>query len=493
MASHLSTIYRPDFGMLTDLYQLTMAYGYYRQGLHQRKSIFHLFYRKPPFGGQFAVAAGLPLAIDLIKGLRFSADDVQYLGRQKGADGKALFNEQFLNYLQRLKFSGDVWAIPEGEAVFPHEPLLRIEANLVEAQLLETALLTVMNFSTLIATKAARIRAAAAPEDTVLEFGLRRAQGIDGGLTASRAAYLGGCDASSNVWAGRYYNIPIKGTHAHSWVMIFPDELTAFEAYAESLPNNAILLVDTYDTLEGVRRALKVAGDLTKRGHKLLGIRLDSGDLAELSKAARQLLDQAGFHDTAIVASNDLDEYRIKALRESGAAITVWGVGTRLVTAYDQPALGGVYKLAAVEDEDGNLQARIKLSEQAIKVSNPGKLQVRRYFDEGNKTVASQLYSELHPQPAHRIIDHGEAYPMPSTASKQRDLLQPIFRAGALVYTPPSLEASRALALQTFAEFSATDWSDNQVGLSPQLWKEKQELIRKATTSPSPRSGGDIF
>ncbi|MEL6356076.1 MAG: nicotinate phosphoribosyltransferase, partial [Bacteroidota bacterium] len=384
MPSHLSSVYHPNFGLLTDLYQLTMAYGYYRQGLHQRRSIFHLFFRKAPFDGSFAISAGLPLVIDLIRGLKFTADDVQYLGRQLGVDGQPLFNEQFLNYLQRLQFSGSIWAIPEGKIVFPHEPILRIEANLLEAQLLETALLNVINFSTLIATKAARIKTAAGSDNTVLEFGLRRAQGIDGALTASRSAYLGGCDATSNVWAGRYYGIPIKGTHAHSWVMVFPREIDAFSAYAKALPNNATLLVDTYNTIEGTKKAIEVGLELRKRGHNLLGIRLDSGDLASLAKQARQLLDNAGFHRTAIVASNDLDELRIKELKDSGAPITIWGVGTRLATAHDQPALGGVYKLAAIQDETGQWQPKMKLSEQLIKVSNPGKLQVRRYYNTQN-------------------------------------------------------------------------------------------------------------
>lgn len=474
MPSHLTTVYRPDFGMLTDLYQLTMAYGYYKQGIHQRKCIFHLFYRKPPFGSQFAIAAGLELAIDLVRGLKFSAADVQYLGRQKGADGKPLFNEQFLNYLQRLEFKGDIQAIPEGNIVFPHEPLLRIEATLVEAQLLETALLSVMNFSTLIATKAARIKAAAG-DDTVLEFGLRRAQGIDGGLTASRAAYIGGCDATSNVWAGRYYNIPIKGTHAHSWVMVYPDELTAFEAYAEALPNNAILLVDTYDTLEGTKNAIEIGRKLKEKGHRLLGIRLDSGDLAALSIAARKLLDEAGFEDAAIVASNDLDEYRIKALKESGATISVWGVGTRLATSYDQPALGGVYKLAAIQNEQGEWENRIKLSEQLIKVSNPGKLQVRRYKDEKGKLVASQLFSEFQGTPARKLATVTTSVSIDEGATVEEDLLVPVFKEGKLVYESPTLEESRSLALQEYRASVSTDWSAKW-GMSPALLQLKQDL-----------------
>ncbi|PHI20678.1 nicotinate phosphoribosyltransferase [Lewinellaceae bacterium SD302] len=476
--SHLPSVYRPDFGLLTDLYQLTMAYGYFRKGLHRRKSIFHLFYRKPPFGGQFALAAGLPLAIDLIKGLRFSADDVQYLGRQTGADGKPLFNEQFLNYLQRLRFSGDVWAAPEGSAVFPHEPILRIEANLLEAQLLETALLTIINFSTLITTKAARIKTAAGMDNTVLEFGLRRAQGIDGGLTASRSAYLGGCDGTSNVWAGRYYNIPVRGTHAHSWVMVFPDEQTAFEEYASALPNNVTLLVDTYDTLEGTKRAIEIGKKLQEKGHRLLGIRLDSGDLSELAKGSRQLLDEAGLQDTVIVASDSLDEYRIQALKESGAPITVWGVGTRLATAYDQPALGGVYKLAAIENENGELETRVKLSDTAIKVSNPGRLQVRRYHDLEGKVLASQIVSELHASNGNTIVTPTGEYPLPEAVTAYQNLLVPVFQNGEQVYNPPQLAESRKFALAQYASYSALDWSvAGKTGLSAELWTEKATLV----------------
>lgn len=475
MLSHLPSIYRPAFGLLTDLYQLTMAYGYYRQGLHRRRSIFHLYYRQPPFGGQMAVAAGLPLAVDLIRQYQFSAEDVQYLGRLTGDQGKPLFNEAFLNYLQRLRFSGDVWALPEGEMVFPNEPILRIEANLLEAQLLETALLNILNFSTLIATKAARIKAIAGPSEMVVEFGLRRAQGIDGGLTASRSAYLGGCDGTSNVWAGRYYQIPVKGTHAHSWVMVFPDEMTAFEAYAAVLPHNSTLLVDTYDTLEGTKKAIQVAQQLHAKGHRLLGIRLDSGDLAVLSKAARQLLDAAGLTEVAIVASNDLDEERIQALKAQGAPITIWGVGTRLVTAYDQAALGGVYKLAAIQDETGQWQAKIKGSEQAIKTSLPGKLQIRRYFDENGQPTASQIYNEWQGEPPAALAkDGGESS---ISAASYRDLLQPIFRDGAFVAQLPTLEESRQLAMDNYTAYHTKNW-EGAHGNSPALEKQKQALIR---------------
>lgn len=477
--SHLSEIYRTSFGMLTDLYQLTMAAGYYDQKLHHKKAIFHLFYRKPPFGGDFAVAAGLPLAVDIVKGLKFSADDVQYLGRQKGANGEPLFKEPFLNYLQRLKFTGDLYGIPEGEIVLPHEPLLRIEANLIEAQLLETALLTVMNFSTLIATKAARIKAAAG-DDTVMEFGLRRAQGIDGGLTASRAAYIGGCDASSNVWAGRYYDIPIKGTQAHSWVMTFPTEEEAFESYAAAMPHNCIFLVDTYNTLDGVAKAIVAGKKLRKRGHEMLGIRLDSGDLAELSISAREMLDAQGFPEAKIVASDNLDEYAIAELKAKGARIDIWGVGTRLVTAYGQPALGGVYKLAAIQDEDGYWQPKMKLSDTAIKVSNPGKLGVRRYYAaDDDFPMGSIIYNQHHGEPTRRFVtESGMSVSVPPFDLWEDELLRPVFEAGACVFAPSNLHSTRDRALKNWRNWSRiAEFGNFPCGLDMRLWEQKQDLL----------------
>jgi nicotinate phosphoribosyltransferase len=451
--------------MLTDLYQLTMAAGYHQQRIHERRAIFHLFYRKAPFGGGFALAAGLPLAIDLIRNFRFSADDVQYLGRLKGAGGRTLFRESFLNYLQRLRFTGDVYAVSEGEIVLPHEPLVRIEAPLAQAQLLETALLTVMNFSTLIATKAARIKAAAG-EDPVLEFGLRRAQGIDGGLTASRSAYLGGCDATSNVWAGRYYDIPVRGTHAHSWVMVFPDEVTAFEAYAEAMPDNCTFLVDTYDTLEGVRNAIQVGRAMRQHGHELRGIRLDSGDLADLSVQARELLDEAGFPEAAIVASDRLDEYAIRELKERGARINVWGIGTRLATAHDQPALGGVYKLAAVQDKAGTWQGKVKRSETAAKSSFPGRLGVLRYYDEKDTPHGAAIYDQFGPPP-----------PPPPGSVRTEELLRPIMSSGELVTDFSDLPRTRVRALRNWRRWNAVDMANFPHGPSPELRRQQLDLF----------------
>ncbi len=484
--SHLAKLYKPGFGLLTDLYQLTMAYGYWKQGWHDRRSIFHLFFRRAPFGGRFAMASGLALAMDLVEQFRFSAEEVQYLGGLKGDDGRPLFSEAFLNYLQRLRFTGSIYGLPEGTAVFPHEPLLRVEAPLPQAQLLETALLTVMNYSTLITTKAARV-VAAAGGDSVLEFGLRRAQGIDGGLTASRSAFIGGCDATSNVWAGRYYGIPVKGTHAHSWVMVFEDELTAFRAYAAAQPHNSIFLVDTYSTEEGVRNAITVAGELRDIGRSLLGIRLDSGDLDALSRMARQMLDEAGFPDVQILASNDLDEEQIARLKAAGAPITIWGVGTRLVTGHEQPALGGVYKLSAVEEADGSWGHRIKQSEQKIKINTPGRLQVRRVSGPDGVPAGSILYDTLDPPAIHSWVPNGkEQAVMPPNDHAFEDLLVPIFENGRCVYEAPSLRAVRQFCLEEQARYAQVDWESFTFGLETGLHRRKDDLLQRIRLETGP-------
>ncbi|MCB0636876.1 MAG: nicotinate phosphoribosyltransferase [Lewinella sp.] len=469
--SHLHKIYRGHYGTLTDLYQLTMAYGYWKHGLHRRQAVFHLFYRRAPYGQSFVTTAGLALAVDYLQHLRFSVEDIQYLGSLRGGDGKALFPETFLHYLQRFRFTGSVWAMPEGTAAFPFQPMLRIEAPLAEAQLVESALLNLLNFSSLIATKAGRMTAAAQGEP-ILEFGLRRAQGLDGALTASRSAFIGGCAGSSNVWAGRWLGIPVKGTHAHSWVMVFEEELSAFSRYAEALPNNCTLLVDTYDTFEGVQNAITVGRQLRQHGHELSGIRLDSGDLATLSEQARKLLDEAGFTDTVIVASNDLDEEKITQLKAAGAPIALWGVGTRLVTGHDQPALGGVYKLGALQNEVGHWEDRIKLSEQAIKITNPGRLQVRRYFenDQPVRDLLFHLDDEAHlPAGAHTL-----------------DLLQPIIREGELIYNFPSLTDIQSYARSQWETFTSRMDKPYLYGNDSHLERRKQHLIAAGATSQTP-------
>lgn len=437
----------PDtsLSLLTDLYQLTMAYGYWKSGRADQEAVFNLYFRKHPFQGGFTIACGLADAIAYLRAFRFSETDLHYLATITGNDHKPLFDAGFLTYLRNLTFTADVDAIPEGTVVFPNEPLLRIRGPILQCQLLETPLLNLLNFQSLIATKAARLRLAAGA-DTLLEFGLRRAQGPDGGVTASRAAYIGGCDATSNVLAGKLFGMPVRGTHAHSWVMSFADEQTAFDTYADIMPNNVTLLVDTYDSVQGVRNAIETGKKLRARGFTLAGIRLDSGDLAYLSIEARQLLDAAGFPDTAIVASNDLDENLITSLKLQGAKVNTWGVGTKLVTAYDQPALGGVYKLAAIRNEQGLWDYTMKLSEQAIKISTPGIQQVRRLMDDRG-FLADMIYDEGADN-KHAFAEAILVDPLDFTRRRKfgpdqpyDDLLVPVFRAGQLVYQTPALTA----------------------------------------------------
>ncbi len=481
----LSKLYRPSLSLITDLYQLTMAYGYWKNGMAERESVFHLFFRSNPFKGGYAIAGGLEYAIALMQDFSFPQDDLDYLATLTGNDGKPLFEQDFLSFLGNSKFECTVDAIPEGTIVFPHEPLLRIRGPLYQCQLMETALLTVINFQTLIATKSARICLAAAG-DTVLEFGLRRAQGIDGGLSASRAAYIGGCHATSNVLAGKLFGIPVRGTHAHSWVMSFDSELEAFQAYAEAMPNNCVFLVDTYDTVEGVHKAAEVGKWLRSKGHEMAGVRLDSGDLADLSIKARKILDEAGFPDAKIVASNDLNDDTIVALKAAGAKISIWGVGTKLVTSYDQPALGGVYKLGAIRGADGEWDFKVKLSEQLIKVSNPGMLQVRRY-QLGGKPVADMLYNHEQPILENQLMDPlnaGKSEPIPQNDS-HFDLLEPIFEAGKLVYSLPTLTAIRERSIAQQASFPSPilqlqNAAEFPVGLEENLYNLKMSLIQKA-------------
>lgn len=466
-----------ELGLLTDLYQLTMAYGYWKQGRQNEQAVFHWFFRNNPFKGDYAIACGLQQAIEYIQNWHFSADDIAYLGTLTGADGKPLFEQGFLDYLATLRFEGDIWAVEEGTLVFGHEPLLRIQAPLIQGQLLETPLLTLLNFQTLIATKASRI-VDAAGRDTVLEFGLRRAQGIDGGISASRAAYIGGCHATSNVLAAKLFGIPVRGTHAHSWVMSYDQEREAFERYAEAMPNNCVFLVDTYNTIEGVRHAIEVGKRLREQGHDLLGIRLDSGDLAALSKEARQMLDAAGFEKATIVASDDLDEYRVAELKDRGAKISVWGIGTRLVTAYDQPALGGVYKLAALRrTSDEPWSYKIKLSENPIKVSNPGILQLRRYYLSNGLPFGDMIWDEeTQPQPKFQSFDGREAV---ADGREYEDLLVPIFRQGKLVYALPPTAFIRERCLRQIELFRHVNFALYPLGLEVQLNQKKRQLMAR--------------
>ena len=446
----LTEVYRPSLALLTDLYQLTMATGYWRAGLAERPACFSHFFRRAPFGGAYAVAAGLSDALDFLEHAAPDESDLAYLRTLTNADGSPLFDPAFIDYLGDLDWRLDVDAVPEGTVVFPHAPLLRVTGPLLQAQIVETALLAIVNFQTLVATKAARVVHAARGEP-VLEFGLRRAQGIDGGLSATRAAYIGGVAGSSNVLAGKLYGIPIRGTHAHSWVMTFDTELEAFERYAEALPKNCIFLVDTYDTIEGVRNAVRVGKTLRAKGFEMVGVRLDSGDLGTLAKEARRVLDEGGFPEAKVVASSDLDEHRIEALEreDGGCPIDVWGVGTRLVTAHDQPALGGVYKLAAVQDAAGRWEPRLKLSDTPIKQSIPGLQQVRRYQTPAGAFLADGIFDALSEPDGPMTLadpeDPGKTFEVPPDAIHE-DLLVPVLRGGKRVGEPVDLRAIRARA-----------------------------------------------
>ncbi|HUA67261.1 MAG TPA: nicotinate phosphoribosyltransferase [Candidatus Saccharimonadales bacterium] len=472
--------------LLTDLYQLTMAYGYWKANKDDQEAVFELFFRKPPFQCGFTVAAGLAPVIDFLGGFCFTEDDVSFLGTLYGNDGHPLFERQFLDYLKALRFTGNVDAIPEGTAVFPQEPLLRIQGPILQCQLLETAMLNLINFQSLVATKAARVCLATQGEP-VLEFGLRRAQGVDGALAASRAAHIGGCDATSNVLAGKLYGIPVRGTHAHSWVMSFDDELESFRAYAEAMPNNCVFLVDTYDTIQGVRHAMEIGRWLREHGHEMVGIRLDSGDLAWLSVEARKILDEGGFPKAQIVASNDLDENIIASLKDQGATINVWGVGTKLVTAYDQPALGGVYKLSAIRGKDGRWNYKVKLSEQSVKISNPGIHQVRRFRSE-KEFIADGIFDVERGAPTNfTVVD-----PLDSTRRKHlppetkfEDLLVPVFKHGQLVYQSPPLTEIRQRTQSQLGMFHSgvkrfVNPHQYPVGLELGLHDLKTELVLRA-------------
>lgn len=472
--------------LLTDLYELTMAYGYWKEGMHDRDAAFHLFFRRNPFAGGFAVACGLGDAIAYLDALRFEGDDLSFLATLRGNDSRPLFDDAFLRYLETFTFRCDVDAIPEGAVVFPHEPLVRVRGPILEAQFVESALLNIVNFQTLIATKAARV-ALAAQGEPVLEFGLRRAQGPDGAVSAARAAWVGGIDATSNVLAGKLFNIPVAGTHAHSWVSAFPTEEASFEAWAKHLPNNVVLLVDTYDTLEGVRKAAKVGQRLRERGYAMIGVRLDSGDLAWLSRESRKILDAAGLQDAAIYASNDLDEEIITSLRIQDAAIDRWGVGTRLVTGHGDPALGGVYKLTAIRADDGTWSPRVKVSEQAIKTTTPGILQVRRFIRDG-EYAGDMIFDEvLSPEPAMTIVDPGDPTRRKHFAAGTTgdDLLVPVYRRGKRVYDPPPLTASRERRAQELARFHAgikrlVNPHAYPVGLEEALHHRKTRMIAEA-------------
>lgn len=472
--------------LLTDLYELTMMQGYFKNPVKETV-IFDAFYRTNPCGNGFAISAGLDQVIDYIKNLHFSDADIDYL------KSIGIFEEDFLQYLREFHFSGDIYAIPEGTVVFPREPLVKVIAPIMEAQLVETAILTIINHQSLIATKAARV-VNAARGDGIMEFGLRRAQGPDAGVYGARAAMIGGCIGTSNVLTGQLFDVPVLGTHAHSWIMSFSDEYTAFKTYAEMYPNACTLLVDTYDTLKsGVPNAIRVFKEMRKQ-KKLngrYGIRLDSGDLAYLSKEARRMLDAAGFHDAVISASSDLDEYLIDSLKTQGAKITSWGVGTNLITAKDCPAFGGVYKLAAVKSGDGEFVPKIKLSENTEKITNPGNKTVYRIYEKANGKLKADLISLTDDQfdPSEDLIIFDPLETWKKTHLKggtytMKELMVKVFDQGKCVYPSPSVMDIREHCI----EEQNTLWDETRrlvnphevyVDLSERLYAMKTELLNK--------------
>ncbi len=431
---------KQNLTLLTDFYELTMMQGYFNNK-NNETVIFDVFYRENPCGSGYAICAGLEQVIEYIKNLRFKEDDIEYLRTLK------IFEEGFLSYLRNFQFTGDIYAIPEGTVVFPMEPLVKVIAPIMEAQLVETALLNIINHQSLIATKASRV-VHAAKGAPVMEFGLRRAQGPDAGTLGARAAVIGGCIGTSNVLSAKLYDLPALGTHAHSWIMSFDDELTAFREYAHMYPQNTTLLVDTYDTLRsGVPNAIKVFEELRSQDKmpQKYGIRLDSGDLAYLSKKARKMLDGAGFTEAFITASSDLDEYIIDSLKTQGAKIDSWGVGTKLITSKDCPAFGGVYKLAAIK-RDGEFLPKMKLSENQWKITNPGNKKIYRVYEKDSGKIKADLitledetFSSDKPLLLFDPIATWKKTYLAPGSYTLRELLVPIFLSGECVYTSPSV------------------------------------------------------
>ena len=453
----------------------------------KEEAVFDLFFREPTGNSSYAIVAGLEQAIEYIRDLKFTEEDIAYL------DGLHLFSQEFLEYLKDFSFTGDLYAIPEGTPVFPGEPLIRVKAPIMQAQLVETALLTIVNHQILIATKANRVCYAAGENGTVMEFGLRRAQGPDAGIYGARAAMIGGCVGTSNVLTGKMFDIPVLGTHGHSWVMSFDSELEAFRAYADTYPDACLLLVDTYDTIrQGIPNAITVFKELRAKGHEPLGIRIDSGDLAYLSKKARAMLDEAGFPNATITASSDLDEEVIFDLRAQGAKIDTWGVGTRLITSQNAPSLGGVYKLSALE-KNGEMIPKIKLSENKGKITNPGYKKVLRIYDKAKHKALADLicldeeqYDETKPLTIFDPVDTWKKLRL--TNYTLRELLVPVFVRGKQVYHSPCLQDICAYAKQEMQ----TLWEEYKrltkphlykVDLSEQLYELKQALIEAHTIS----------
>ena len=473
--------------LLTDLYELTMMQGYFNEQSNDTV-IFDAFYRKNPSGSGYAIAAGLQQIIDYVKNLSFTYDDIDYL---RGLD---IFSEDFLEYLAGFHFTGDIYAIPEGSIVFPQEPLIKVIAPIMQAQLVETAILNILNHQSLIATKASRV-CYAADGDGIMEFGLRRAQGPDAGTYGARAAVIGGCIGTSNVLCGQLFDVPVLGTHAHSWIMSFPDEYTAFRTYADMYPDACILLVDTYDTLKsGVPNAIRVFKEMKQAGihSKKYGIRLDSGDLAYLSKKARKMLDAAGFPDAIISASSDLDEYLIDSLKTQGAAITSWGVGTNLITSADCPAFGGVYKMAAIRKESSDtFTPKIKISENPGKITNPGNKTIFRIIDKKTGklkadliALADETYDTSKDLEIFHPIDTWKRSTIAGGTYDMEEILLPVFKKGQCIYESPKTMDIRTYCQQELDLL----WDESRrlvnpqevyVDLSKPLYDLKMELLNK--------------
>lgn len=474
-----------DYALLTDLYQITMAQGYWENGKIDDEACFHMYFRDYPFKGGYALACGLSQLAEIVDAFAFSEEDLDYLSSLDAPGGGALFKPAFLDYLAKFRLSVDIDAVYEGTVVFPHEPLVRVTGPIMECQLLETALLNCVNFETLIATKAARVCLAA--QAPVAEFGLRRAQGAAGGLWASRAAIVGGCASTSNVLAGKLFGVPVSGTHAHSWVMSFPDELTSFRAYAQAFPNNCVLLVDTYEVEQGIRNAITVGLEMHARGERLSGIRIDSGDLAWLANMARRMLDEAGLRDCGIVLSNDLDEYTIQSIRDEGARPLSWGVGTKLATAFDQPTLGGVYKLSATRAAGQRLWTdRIKISESATKLTVPGVLDVRRYYGDDGRIAGDMVFDVCAGVGSYEtIVDPADDLRRKDLGGKRFEtLLQPLARDGKTVLAARHRDALRgreraASQLETLDESQKRMLNPHTypVGLEYGLFERRRELV----------------
>ncbi|MDP1629135.1 MAG: nicotinate phosphoribosyltransferase [bacterium] len=469
----------------TDLYELRMTAGYAAIGKSEQGANFQLFFRKIPDNGGFVVAAGLEQAIDYLQNLRFFGDDIDFLREKVGG-----FSEEMLRYLRRgFRFDCDIYAVPEGTLVFPNEPLIKVVGPIPASQYIESALLAILNHQSLIATKAARI-CLAAEGDPVVDFGLRRAHGLNAALWGARSCFIGGCVGTSNVKAAKKFGIPAVGTHAHSWVESCEDEEEAFENFARLFPQNCILLVDTYNTIEGVKKAVKVAKEyILPSGHKLLGIRLDSGDLAYLSKEARKILDEAGLREAKIVASNEIDEWIIADLKKQGAKIDLWGVGTRMITSYSTPALGGVYKLTAVDIGEEKMAPRIKISSNYEKITNPGLQRIVRFFGAEGKMLGDLLICEDEEIPRDKTVKaHHPLFPhifkTYQPPYETRELLTPIFKKGKLVYQPPSLKEIQERTLESLDSLDESckrfvNPHEYKVSLSEKLFALKLNLLLK--------------